>query len=183
VIERYRAASLDRLAIIRTAMTLLGLLALLVVIFFLHQLVPILFVLGVPVLLLPAAAYASTPLGYMVNEREVIIDRKALRPVRIPLNTITAVHPLPAAAMAHAIRVYGTGGLFGWSGRYQVRGMGTVSMHATSLDRLILIQRRRRRPILISPAETTSFLSGVRRQYETIEVTPRRARIRQEGAQ
>ncbi len=178
MIERYRAASLDRLAVIRTALTLLGLLATLVIIFFLHQLVPILFVLGVPVLLLPAVAYASTPLGYMLNERELMIDRKALRPVRIPLRTITAVHPLPAATMAHAIRVYGTGGLFGWTGRYQVRGLGAVSMHATSLDRLIVIERRRRRPILISPAETTAFLSGLRRQYGIIEVTPQRARIR-----
>lgn len=178
MIERYRAASLDRLAVMRTAMTLLGLVALLVVIFFIHQIVPILFVLGIPVLLLPAVAYASTPLGYMVNEREIMIDRKALRPVRIPLQTITAVHPVPAATMAHAIRVYGTGGLFGWTGRYQVRGLGTVAMHATSLNRLVMIERRRRRPILISPDEPSTFLSDLRRRYETIDVAPNQSKIR-----
>jgi hypothetical protein len=168
---------MDRLAIIRTAITLLGLAALLVLIFFIHQIVPILVVLGAPVLLLPVAAYASTPLGYMMDEREIVIDRKALRPVRIPLNAITAVHPVPTATMAQAMRVYGTGGLFGWTGRYRVRSLGSVSMHATSLDRLIVIERRRRRPILISPAEPAAFLSGLRRQYETIDVVPQRTRI------
>jgi hypothetical protein len=103
---------------------------------------------------------------------------KALRPVRIPLNAITAVRPLPAATMTHAMRVYGTGGLFGWTGRYRVRGLGSVSMHATSLDRLVVIERRRRRPILISPADPATFLSGLRRQYETIDVAPQRARMR-----
>jgi hypothetical protein len=80
--------------------------------------------------------------------------------------------------MAHAIRIYGTGGLFGWTGRYQVRGLGSVAMHATSLDRLIVIERRRRRPILISPAEPATFLSGLRRRYETIDVVPQQSRIR-----
>jgi hypothetical protein len=178
VIERYSAASLDRLAVIRTAVTLLGVAALLVVIFFIHQLVPILVVLGAPVLLLPLAAYASTPLGYALDDTALVIDRKAFRPVRIPLNAITAARPLPAAVMAHAMRVYGTGGLFGWTGNYRLRDLGSVSMHATSLDRLILIERRRRRPIVISPAEPAAFLTGLRRQYETIDVAPQRARVR-----
>jgi hypothetical protein len=72
-----------------------------------------------------------------------------------------------------ALRLFGTGGLFGWAGRYRFRGLGSVSMHATNLDRLILIERRRGRPLLISPVDAEAFLGGVRRQFETIEVSAR----------
>lgn len=172
MIERYRAAPLDRAALLRTVLTLAGLVALLVLIFFIHQLAPPAMLLGVPILALPALAYASTPMGYAVDERAIYIERKALSTVRVPLTQVTAVRPLPRPALSGAMRVYGTGGLFGWAGRYKARRLGAVSMHATNLDRLILVERRRRRALLISPADPNAFLSGLRRQYETIELAP-----------
>lgn len=174
--ERYRAAPLDRAARLRSLATLAGLLAFLVIIFFARQLAPVITLLALPVIAAPAYAFAASPLGYALDEHTLTVERKTLWSVRVPLSQISACHPLPRAALRDAIRVYGTGGLFGWTGRYRARQLGGFSMYATSLDQLILVQRRRRRPIVISPADSTAFLTGLRRQYETLVVPPPAAR-------
>lgn len=174
--ERYLAAPLDRSALIRSIATLAGLVAALILIFFISRISPIATLLAVPVIAVPALAYASTPMGYAMDERQLYIERKTLWRITVPLAQISACHPLPRASLQGAIRVYGTGGLFGWAGRYQARGLGRFSMHATNLDRLILVERKRRRPILISPADPAAFLTGLRRQYETLVVPPQPTR-------
>jgi hypothetical protein len=174
--ERYIAAPLDHSARVRSLATLAGLLAFLVIIFFARQLAPVLTLLALPVIAAPAYAFASAPLGYALNEHTLTIERKTLWSIRIPLSQITACYPLPRAALRDAIRLYGTGGLFGWAGRYRARDLGAFTMYATNLDQLILLQRRRRRPIVISPADSAVFLNGLRRQYETLVVPPRASR-------
>ena len=173
MIQRYLAAPLDPAARLRTGLTMAAFVAMLVLVVFIRQIAPPATLLAVPLLIFPALAYAMTPIGYAVDERAIWIERKTLGTVRIPLGQITAVQPLPRSALKNAIRIYGTGGLFGWAGRYRLRGLGSVTMHATNLDRLILITRRGRRAILISPADPSALLRGLQRQYETIEVPPR----------
>lgn len=167
---RYPVAALDRAALIRTLLTILGLFCLLVLVAVIRQLAPPITVLAVPLLIAPALAYASSPLSYRLDERMLRIERRALWPVNVPLSQVTAYGPLYRTALQGAIRLYGTGGFFGWSGRYQAKMIGKCSMHATNLDRLIMIQRRHRRPLLISPDDPEAFLRGLRAQYETIVI-------------
>ncbi len=173
MILRYRTAPLDRAALIRTICTLAGLLGLLILVYFIHQFAPPIMLLDAPLLALPALAYAGSPEGYAVDAEAIYIERRAMRTLRIPLSRLTAAGPFRRPAVSGAIRIYGTGGLFGWAGRYRFRDLGGVSMHATNLDRLVLIQRVRGRPLLISPLDPGAFLNGVRRQFETIEATAR----------
>jgi hypothetical protein len=167
--NRYMAARLDGSAMPRTLLTLLALLCVLVLIFFLHELMPLFLVMCAPVAAVPAMAYAASPLGYAIDNSGLYVERKALKTLKIPLNQITNVRYLPRPALQGAIRIYGTGGLFGWAGRYRIPGLGTVSMHATNLDQLIVIQRRHRKTIVISPADSEAFLSCLRQQYKTIQ--------------
>jgi hypothetical protein len=169
VSDRYLAAHLDRPALIRTAATLVALICVLVLVFFLHEIVALILIFAVPIVAVPAFAYAASPLGYAIDNKAVYIERKALRTVRVPLSQITAVQYLPARSLQGSIRVYGTGGLFGWAGRYHVPGLGAVSMHATNLEQLIVIQRRHRKPMVISPADSAAFLTGLRRQFKTLD--------------
>jgi len=173
VIQRYRVAPLDRAALIRTSCTLAALLGLLVLVYMIHQLAPPIMLLDAPLVILPALAYAGTPEGYAVDAHALYIERRAMRTLRVPLERLKAIHPLPRPAVDGALRLFGTGGLFGWAGRYRFRGLGSVSMHATNLDRLLVIERRRGRPLLISPLDPDAFLNGVRRQFETIEGSAR----------
>jgi Bacterial PH domain len=169
VSDRFVAAPLDRPALIRTSVTIVVLLCVLVLLFFLHEFMPLVMLLWVPIIAMPAFAYAASPLGYAIDNRALYVERKALRTLRVPLNQIAAVKYMPVTSLQGAIRVYGTGGLFGWAGRYRLPGLGPVSMHATNLEQLIIIQRRHRKPILISPADSAAFLTGLRRQFKTIQ--------------
>lgn len=173
MILRYRAAPLDRSALIRTICTLAGLLGLLILVYIIHQLAPPIMLLDAPIIAVPALAYAGSPEGYAVDAQAIFIERRAMRTIRIPFSRLKAIQPLGRPVVAGGLRIFGTGGLFGWAGRYRFRGVGTVSMHATNLDNLLLIERRRGRPLLISPADPGALLNGVRRQFETIEGTAR----------
>ena len=172
--ERYKPAAPDRATLARGILTLLGLGCVLVLIVLFGRLFPGAMLLAAPLVAVPLLAHAAMPVAYALDERTLYVERRLFRTVRLPLASLTEVSPLPRAALAGAIRVYGTGGLFGWAGRYRVRGLGSVSMCATNLERLVLIQRRHRRPLLISPADPQAFFRGLRRQYETIVIPPRR---------
>jgi hypothetical protein len=174
--EKFLAAPLDRAAWRRTIATLAALSAFLILILLVRQIMPLITILVLPVLLAPALSYSSAPIGYRLTDRELTIDRKTLWSVRVPLSQIAACYPLPQSTLHDAIRVYGTGGLFGWAGRYRSPELGPFTMHATNLDRLVLIRRRRGKPIAISPAKTEEFIRGLQRQYETIETAPIRGR-------
>jgi len=176
--ERFLASSLDRSAWRRTIATLATLFAFLILILLVRQIMPIVTLLVLPVILAPALSFSTAPIGYRLSERELTIDRKTLWSVHVPLSQITACHPLPSTALRGAIRVYGTGGLFGWAGRYRSPELGTFAMHATNLNHLVLIRRRRRKPVVISPADTSAFIRGLQRQYETIQVAPVREQPR-----
>jgi hypothetical protein len=169
VSDRFIAARLDRDALLRTAATLTALLCVIVLIIFLHELAPLILLFIAPVIAVPAFAYAASPLGYAIDNHAIYVERKVLRSLRVPLQQIVAVHQVPRAALQGAIRVYGTGGLFGWAGRYRIPRLGPVSMQATNLEQLIIIQRRYRKPLLISPADSEAFLAGLRRQFKTID--------------
>ena len=168
--ERYVAAKLDRAALIRTALTLLGLGAALIMILIIRQIAPAATLFALPLILVPLYAYAAAPSGYAIDEGRLYIERTLLGPKAIPLVAIRACHPLPRAALHGTIRLYGTGGLFGWTGRCQAPEMGRFRLYATNLDRLIIVQRHKRRAVVISPADTSGFLTGLRRQYDTLVV-------------
>lgn len=173
MIHRFRAAPLDRAALVRTIATLAGLGALVILLLIIRQIAPVAGLLLLPVIIIPAVAYASTPLGYALDEHTLTIERKTLRRVRIPLASISACYPLPRGDLRRTIRIYGTGGLFGWSGRYRDRTLGSFSMHASSLDRMVVIRTRTRKPLVISPEDPEAFLVCLGRQYETLVIPPR----------
>lgn len=176
--ERYVAAKLDRAALIRTALTLLGLGAALILILIIRQIAPAATLFALPLIVVPLYAYAAAPSGYAIDEGQLYIERALLGPKTIPLAAISACHPLPRAALRGTIRLYGTGGLFGWTGRCQAPQVGKFRLYATSLDRLIIIQRHKRRAIVISPADMNGFLTGLRRQYDTLVVPSRPRNVR-----
>jgi hypothetical protein len=176
--ERFLAAPLDRSAILRSVATLATLLAFLIIVLLIRQILPLITVLAVPILVVPALAFSAAPIGYRLTETTLIIDRKTLPAIRVPFAQIAACHPLPRTHLAGAIRMYGTGGLFGWAGRYRASGLGAFTMHATNLDRLVLVRRRRGKPLVISPVDPVAFIQGLQRQYETIVLPPSSVRGR-----
>jgi hypothetical protein len=104
-------------------------------------------------------AWALGPKGYAIAGDAVVVERP-LRPVRIPLQAIHAVGPLPDGALRGSAKVAGSAGLFGWYGRFWNRRLGSFRAYATRRRGLVLVEAGGHRYVL-SPDPPDRFVEAV----------------------
>lgn len=144
------------------------------------------FLLLLPLLLLGVAlaCWALAPRGFALEGNELRVERP-LRPVSIPLASIRSVHLLGPGALRGSLRLGGTGGLFGNTGLYWSRSLGSYRMYATSARRLVLLDTAGGR-LVLSPDPPDRFAEAVRARAPHVRgdvpptpaaPMPRRARL------
>lgn len=106
-------------------------------------------------------ALCLAPLGYTCTSAEIRIVRLA-KDIIIPLDTITSIEPATAEVFRSAIRVAGSGGAFGFYGKFSSPTMPSFSVYATSYDDLVLILRENAGPMVLSPHQRKRFIECVR---------------------
>jgi hypothetical protein len=109
--------------------------------------------------LVGALSWALAPSGFALEAGSLVVERP-LRPIRIPIAGIRAVAPLPAGAMRGAIRLGGSGGLFGWYGRYRSGTLGAFRLYASRRDGLVLVDAGER--YVLSPDRPERFVEALR---------------------
>jgi hypothetical protein len=99
----------------------------------------LLVLVGSPTLLvaLLAAPLALSPAGYAVGAGDLAVLRRGARPLLFPLGTLLAARP---TAMPRSVRLLGSGGLFGWWGRYRNRSWGSFRAYATDRRSGVLLE-------------------------------------------
>lgn len=100
---------------------------------------------SVLIVALAVSLFAASPRGVLVRDGEVVLVR------RLGGNA----HPLARLSKAQridglpgALRVFGVGGLFGWFGRFSSQELGRFHLHATRLDRLVLLELGEKRLVV-----------------------------------
>jgi hypothetical protein len=134
----FRAAPLERNARVVTAVT--GLLAVLLPLaLLLGQRGGLLVLVASPALLvaLVALPLALSPAGYAVGSGDLAVLRRGTRPLLFPLGSLLAARP---TAMPRSLRVLGSGGMFGWWGRFANRDWGRFKAYATDRRRGVLLE-------------------------------------------
>ena len=79
------------------------------------------------------------PRGYAIGEKALRIERR-VGAIEIPLETIREVGILPPESLKGTWRTLGTGGFFGYYGRYRNRQLGNFRMYATRSDGYVLVR-------------------------------------------
>ncbi len=102
------------------------------------------------------------PRGYLVS-REGIIIRRAVGSFTIPAAEVESVELV--ARVRPGIRLWASGGLFGWFGLFTLRDGGTAKVYATRWDRMVRIKTRRE-IYLLSPAEPQRFYEALRARLD-----------------
>jgi hypothetical protein len=99
----------------------------------------LLVLVGSPTVLvvLVAVPTALSPAGYAVGSGDLAVVRRGTRPLLFPLGSLLAARP---AAMPRSIRVLGSGGVFGWWGRYANRDWGGFKAYATDRRHGVLLE-------------------------------------------
>ncbi len=119
--------------------------------------VPFIIVLACMFILTVAAAFFS-PTRIIVTDSDLII-KFSLRNKVIPLADIESA--VPYQRTMNFVRTFGSGGYYGWWGRFRNQELGKFFVYATNLRRLILITTRSGRKYLISCADPTTLLNRI----------------------
>jgi hypothetical protein len=118
-------------------------------------------------LLGPLAAAVTLPLAWAFAPRALVLGRgllrvdRPLRPVEIPLASIRAVGRVPREALRGMVRTAGSGGAFGYYGRFWSRPLGAVRLYATRRDGYVLLDTGAGR-YLVTPEDPDAFAAAVR---------------------
>lgn len=106
------------------------------------------------VLVLP---YLWNPRAYVLSTDSVIV-RRVLGDARIGI----ANEPKRWRWTWWGLRLWGSGGLYGYFGIFAFKGIGRVRMHATNRHNLVLIEDSMGRKYLLSPDEPEKFIQQAR---------------------
>ncbi len=107
-----------------------------------------------------AGAVLLAPRRYTIQDDRVVIER-AVCPVEIPIASIRAVEPLSPGSLSGSLRVLGSGGLFGYFGRFCNQALGDYRMYATRGDGYVLV--RADRSYVLTPEAPDRFIEALNR--------------------
>lgn len=104
-------------------------------------------------------------LGYMpirlIIENDKIILHRLFCAINIPIKDIIEIKAIEKSETAFSIRVFGSGGLFGYLGKFKNKKLGYYTMYATDINELILI-RTARKTYVFSCRNRDEFIESVK---------------------
>ncbi|HTM66775.1 MAG TPA: PH domain-containing protein [Flavipsychrobacter sp.] len=98
--------------------------------------------------------------NYELNSEGVKINTP-LRSKRIRFEDIESVIVCNYDQLGITIRLFGSGGLWGYFGIFYSRQFGRISLNATSLTRTLILLKGKRKKIIISPDNAENFVKGM----------------------
>jgi hypothetical protein len=136
----FPAAPLERSARVLTALAaLIAVLVPLALLLAQHRGRGLLVLVASPTLLvaLVALPLVLSPAGYAVGAGDLAVLRRGTRPLLFSLGSLLAARP---TAMPRSLRLLGSGGMFGWWGRFANRDWGRFKAYATDRRRGVLLE-------------------------------------------
>ena len=70
---------------------------------------------------------------------------------KIKLTDIAEIRIIPEGELIPGIRTFGSGGLFGYFGQFNYKGIGNVTLFATQKRNRVFIKTKQGRKIIITP--------------------------------
>ncbi len=98
---------------------------------------------------------------YIVADDEGVGVRTLARTKHIPyenIDRIVRVNEQPLFSCISTIRLFGSGGVFGYIGWFRSKGIGTFLSYATDEKNVFLIYRKKGKPVAISVNDPDEFM-------------------------
>ena len=109
--------------------------------------------------LLVFLGYAYSPRAYIVSRDQLVIKR-LIGNLRLPLTGIRAVRRGTTADFTGMVRLWGSGGFFGYYGLFRTSKLGKSYWYATRRDRTAIVTAGNR-TLVLSPDDLDGFLSAM----------------------
>ena len=114
-------------------------------------------------LLVPAATLffrRFAPTGYILNDTGLVIERK-FKPIVIPLTAIAEVRPFTDDELQWTLKLFGSGGFYGYFGLFWNMQLGKFNMYATRKKNLVAV-RTANALYALSPEDTADFITTLK---------------------
>jgi len=104
---------------------------------------------------------------YRVADANVYIERQALGKITIPLESIRLVEALSSSVAFFNVGILSTGGLFGWSGKTQLRNAGDrhvlqAEVYGTNPGKVVIIGLKNDQTYVLTPADPVGLVDALR---------------------
>jgi hypothetical protein len=113
-----------------------------------------------PVILTGTALF--TVRGFEIQGGALFVQRLFWK-TRIPIATLNAVEYRPGA-FGWAIRTFGNGGLFSFSGWFYQKPLGSFQAFGTRTTDAIILKFSNRKPIVVTPETPEAFAKAIREE-------------------
>lgn len=110
-------------------------------------------------LLVIALAYAYSPRGYTVSDRSITVKRLA-GDVQVLLENVREVRRINADDLRGRIRLWGSGGLFGYYGLFRTTSLGRNTWYVTHRKNAVVVAAEAK-TTLYSPDDVDGFLAAI----------------------
>jgi hypothetical protein len=110
--------------------------------------------------LLILVSYAYSPRGYILADRSILVQRLAGQP-RIALEDVREVRRATPDDLRRAIRLRGSGGLFGYYGLFRSAKLGKFKAYVTDKNNRVVVITGSK-TALFSPDDVDGFLNAIR---------------------
>jgi len=115
-------------------------------------------------------AYGYSPRSYSILDRAIIVNR-LVGNVRIPLDGIRELRVATGDDLRGCIRLWGSGGLFGWYGLFRTSKLGKCTWYVTNRSNAIVVVTAAK-TTLFSPGDADGFTKAVQESVPVPPVTP-----------
>jgi len=110
-------------------------------------------------LLVIALAYAYSPRGYTVSDRSIIVKRLAGN-VQVLFEKVREARLVNADDLRGCIRLWGSGGLFGYYGLFRTTSLGRSTWYVTNRKNAVVVAGAEK-TTLYSPDDVDGFLAAI----------------------
>ncbi len=111
--------------------------------------------------------YLFHPVKYVLTEDELIIKR-VIKPYVIKIREIKQIRPVSKDELRGTLRVFGSGGVFGYFGKFRNKNFGTMIFFTTRTDNRVYILTADGKNIIVSPDNVEEFVETVNKRIEKI---------------
>jgi hypothetical protein len=102
--------------------------------------------------------YACSARGYAIVDGTLIV-RRLIGDVRIPLDGIRQARVAGAEDLTGCIRLFGSGGLFGWYGLFRTSKLGKCTWYVTNRNNAVVLITQEK-TVLVSPDDVDGFVGA-----------------------
>lgn len=127
------------------------------------------YVLAVFLVVVFALLFLLRPRYYQISD-DIIIIKRYIFSIKIPINEITEIDVQDYRSLKIWLRLFGSGGVWGYLGRLYSRTHGVVRAQLSNTDDVVLFITKNNRKYLISPENPQDFVTAVNSTKQNLSV-------------